>query len=194
MASDEGCERLCPNLERDEERLVYAEMAELVEIQNLVGAELRRLMVELDLDDLRMVGGSEAAEVGSMTFTAEMASWGASLWTASELAVPPLTPSAEATTAAAATTTAAAATTTTSPPLSPSAARTVLASPSAAPTTPTPPPPAPLPPPPAPLSKQLPSKGLGEGGASPLRKTTPIPGHNGVRLRCSLRGGIGVKR
>eukprot|EP00900_Chrysochromulina_parva_P017412 jgi/Chrpa1/25672/Chrysochromulina_OHIO_Genome00007743-RA len=97
MASDEGCERLCPNLERDEERLVYAEMAELVEIQNLVGAELSRLMVELDLDDLRMVGGSEAAEVGSMTFTAEMVSWGASLWTASELAVPPLTPAAPTT-------------------------------------------------------------------------------------------------
>ena len=168
MASDEGCERLCPNLERDEERLVYAEMAELVEIQNLVGAELSRLMVELDLDDLRMVGGSEAAEVGSMTFTAEMASWGASLWTASELAVPPLTPSAEATTAAAAATTtaAAAATPTTSPPLTPSAARTVLASPSAAPTTPTPPPPAPLPPPPAPPSKQLPSY-------APLLSTPP---------------------
>ena len=49
-------QRLSPNVSDDDrERVVYEEMAELVEIQNRVGAACSRLFVELDLEDTRKV-------------------------------------------------------------------------------------------------------------------------------------------
>jgi hypothetical protein len=49
-------QRLSPNMPDEErEQLVYAEMSELVEVQTRVCAACSKLMIDLDLEDLRRV-------------------------------------------------------------------------------------------------------------------------------------------
>ena len=53
---DDFVQRLSPNMTGEErEQRVYAEMAELVEIQQRVCAACSKLMIDLDLEDLRRV-------------------------------------------------------------------------------------------------------------------------------------------